>query len=397
MLRTWCDRLLNRKGRLAQPFSLLPHAAEDVPLHVEQMEDRVAPIIVGSNPLPFFNPSALVKNIIGTGITSVGNVTEEGSPDAFGRFQGGLGSIGMANGIVIGTGAVTLATGPWLGDNTASIINGTPGDADITPIAGAPTFDAAGLSFDFIPTGNVVTFQFVFASEEYDEFVGTPFNDAFVFLINGQNFGKVPGTRTPIDVNTVNDGNPVTGAPAKNPQFFIDNEQGLDAGHLNINMDGLTVVFTAYVPVNEGVVNHIKIAIADAKDAVFDSNLFIKQSSFSSLTVNAYAPVRFTRIVSVAGDPKQDIFSGNVTVLNLGSQNIVAPIFMIFNSLPEGVRLLNFTGRMSNGNPYIALPANMNLLPGQPFYVPIKLLNPRGVPLPTFYQEMNVSFSSVLI
>jgi len=54
-----------------------------------------------------------------------------------------------------------------------------------------PTFNAATLTFKFIPTADTISFQYVFGSEEYSEFVGTPFNDTFAFLLNGHNIALI--------------------------------------------------------------------------------------------------------------------------------------------------------------------------------------------------------------
>jgi len=56
------------------------------------------------------------------------------------------------------------------------------GRSGLTVLAGIATFDAAVLNFDFIPDSDTVQFQYVFGSEEYNEFVGSPFNDVFGFL-----------------------------------------------------------------------------------------------------------------------------------------------------------------------------------------------------------------------
>ena len=45
-------------------------------------------------------------------------------------------------------------------------------------------------------------------------------------------------------------------------------------------MDGLTTVLTCSAPVNPGVTNHMKLAIADASDSRYDSNVFLRAGSF---------------------------------------------------------------------------------------------------------------------
>jgi hypothetical protein len=71
------------------------------------------------------------------------------------------------------------------------------------------------------------------------------------------------------------------GYPAHNSAYYIDNDIETGHAHLNTEMDGLTKVLYVEAPVNKGQVNHIKLAIADAGDRAFDSNVFIKAGSFT--------------------------------------------------------------------------------------------------------------------
>jgi hypothetical protein len=50
----------------------------------------------------------------------------------------------------------------------------------------------------------------------------------------------------------------------------------------DLEMDGLTVVFTVTATVDAGVINRIKFAVADAGDSIYDSVVFIRAGSFSS-------------------------------------------------------------------------------------------------------------------
>ena len=47
------------------------------------------------------------------------------------------------------------------------------------------TGDAVVLEFDFVPSSDTASFNYVFASEEYLTFVNSSFNDVFAFLISG--------------------------------------------------------------------------------------------------------------------------------------------------------------------------------------------------------------------
>ncbi len=136
-----------------------------------------------------------------------------------------------------------------------------------------------------MPQSNTLSFQYVFASDEYNEYVASQFNDVFGFFVNGQNVAKLPGTNTNVSINNVNNGcsancrgtNPVP----TNPQFFRNNDRASGAP-LDTEMDGMTVVLSINATVNPGVANRIKLAVADAGDSALDSAVFIKAGSLAS-------------------------------------------------------------------------------------------------------------------
>jgi len=235
---------------------------------------------------PSVTPESLVNTLMGGGIT-VSNVTYTGANRAAGVFSGGTGIIGFESGIILSSGDIANVIGP--NSHTATTTdNGMPGDEDLNSlIPGYTTFDAAVLEFDFVPTSNVIQFRYVFGSEEYNEYVNSPYNNVFGFFVNGNNIALIPGTTTPVSISNVNNGNPCPAGDyppnANNPAFYIDNG-GCDpaSATLNTELDGLTVVLTATANVNPGVTNHIKLAIADAGDAILDSDVFIEAASFEA-------------------------------------------------------------------------------------------------------------------
>ena len=161
-----------------------------------------------------------------------------------------------------------------------------PGDTDLQTLLPAiprqPWTPRCWNSISF-PSGNTINFQYVFASDEYTEHVGF-FDDVFGFFVNGTNAALIPGTNTPVSVNTINNGNSGdANIPVSNSQLFIDNDvQFPTAAPLDTEMDGMTVVLSVQVPVNAGVTNHIKLAIADTGDHVVDSNVFMSAGSLNS-------------------------------------------------------------------------------------------------------------------
>ncbi|MFN2502349.1 MAG: choice-of-anchor L domain-containing protein [Pyrinomonadaceae bacterium] len=224
-------------------------------------------------------PASLVQKIVGNNVP-FSNVTYRGAPVASGSFTGGTGIIGFEQGILLTSGDVRNVVGPNIDDGKTGV-NGTAGDTSLNAIIpeGAATMDAAVLEFDFVPSTNTISFQYVFASDEYNEFANTQFNDVFGFFLNGTNVALLPGTTTAVSINTVNGGNPF-GTDAKNPQFFRNNDLDDGGGSINTEMDGLTVVLNVQANVIPNQTNHIKLAIADVSDLVLDSAVFIRGGSF---------------------------------------------------------------------------------------------------------------------
>lgn len=246
---------------------------------------------------------ALASSLMGPGVSLVpGTVSTVGQPAQFGTFTGGAAEVGFDAGIVLSTGEVAPipganTTGPeTLGDgdsadedlNTGFATAGDPDLDGLLPPSPIPvdTWDAAVLQFDFELTGGGdLFFEFVFASEEYIDFVKSPYNDVFGFFVDGNNIALVPGTSDPVTVNTVN--------PTVNGAYYINNvtnNDGLPVAGRAIRFDGLTTVLTAEAR-GLGPGRHtIKIAVADTADELLDSAVFIKAASFSTAPPAPPAP-----------------------------------------------------------------------------------------------------------
>lgn len=232
---------------------------------------------------PAASATELLQCLLGPGVT-VTNATLTAAPMAAGTFNGTLGVIGFDQGIILSSGDINTLTGPNTGD-AASTVNAGIGDPDLESLVpGYTTYDAAILEFDFTcSSAQDVVFQYVFGSEEYNEWVDTPFNDVFGFFLNGTNIAVAPagcsGAGSPVSINNVNCGNPYVGAgPSCNCYRNNDLEDG--GGSINTELDGLTQVFFATGTILPGT-NHIKIAIADCGDQVLDSDVMIRCQSFT--------------------------------------------------------------------------------------------------------------------
>ena len=225
--------------------------------------------------------STLAGTILGSGVTISGTPVFTGHSLSAGTFTDGIASgIGMANGIILTSGHAADAVGP--NNNSAkSSSNGFGGDSQLNTLTGYSTHDTAKLEFDFTTAGGNLFFDYVFASEEYNEWANTAYSDVFGFFLDGTNIALIPGTGTPVSINNVNGGNPF-GTNAHHPEFFNNNA----GGAFNLQYDGFTTVFTAQALGIGAGTHHIKLAIADATDSVLDSAVFIKAGTFSDTPSN---------------------------------------------------------------------------------------------------------------
>ncbi len=236
------------------------------------------------NIAPNNNGQTLVNNLIGDGINVVpGSVSYIGAECASGTFTDGLASgIGIDSGVILTSGCAAGAAGPNIWDSTTSS-NGFPGDPDLGAlIPGFTTQDATILEFEFESEGGDLFFNYLFASEEYNEYVNSSFNDVFGFFLDGVNIALIPGTTTPVAINTVNGGNPL-GSNSSNSQFFNNNDPSDGGPFFNLGYDGFTNVFTAKALGLSPGSHKIKLAIADAGDSSLDSAVFIQANSFSDV------------------------------------------------------------------------------------------------------------------
>lgn len=243
----------------------------------------------------------VAATVTGPGAT-ITNVRITGSTRSIGTFtEGGL---GISSGIILSSGDIATAIGPN-DDTGAGEGLGEPGDTQLdTIVAPNTTNDAAILEFDVVTTTPVFTISYVFASEEYREYVDHAFNDVFAFYVDGVNIALTPGSSDPVAINTINH--------LRNTSLYRDNETGT-----NTQFDGFTVPMLAVGFVEPRVTHHIKIAIADTADSILDSAVFIEQGGISGTT----APVLIPPVSSLAANVGETL-------------NLAIPIYFVFDEIP---------------------------------------------------------------
>ena len=261
------------------------------------------------------NPTQLVQNVLlGTTVTAT-NIKFNGSVanantvrDQAASFTTNFNqtNLGLESGVLLTTGKSQVALGP--NNNPSNSIVSTDaafnGDSDLATLSGRPVSDvrnSAILEFDFVATGENLTFDFVFASEEYPEYSTNPvYNDSFGFFLSGpgitgpfsggaKNVALIPNTTIPISIGTVNNGNNNNGT-CTNCNFYYNNSNiGTNPTTWTgqtVQYDGFTTVLTATSALQCGQTYHIKLAIANIGDNNFDSGVFLKAGSFNIATID---------------------------------------------------------------------------------------------------------------
>ena len=274
---------------------------------------------------------ALLDYLLGEGV-EVSNITFSGDLNQIGSFDANATNIAILDGIMLATGDIDVAIGP--NDAGGAGLGGGnfgAGDPDLTALSTFNTNDAAILEFDFVPSGDSLIFNYIFASEEYNEYVCGSVNDAFGFFLSGPgivgpyadnaiNLATIPnpvleGETIPVTINSVNNGQPGFAGTASNcnqvseqwnlnTDYYVDNDGNNDPN--SVQFDGFTVILTAAAQVQCGQTYHIKIAIADAGDTAFDSAVFLEGGSFSSNSASIEASA------SIGGAP---VFLGDSVVV----------------------------------------------------------------------------------
>ncbi|MGE4079636.1 MAG: choice-of-anchor L domain-containing protein [Reyranella sp.] len=213
-----------------------------------------------------------------SGITISNVVLNASGADAVNFYDGSLAALGIGAGLLLTSGTIpgTFNTAGWFGqDNsgTSGFANGDPNiDAVVNTVFQTQSYDATTLSFDFAvadPTATSISFDLVFGSDEFPEWVDQ-FVDCAVVMVNGVNYALF--NHDPSHPLSVVSANLAAG-------YFQDNANNA----LPIEFDGVSHVLKIVAPISSGVTNHIKIGIADTGDHIYDSGLFLANLSAGNI------------------------------------------------------------------------------------------------------------------
>jgi len=249
---------------------------------------------------PTVSPQDLVQNVlINSSCVNIQNVNSSGNPTpnraSYGSFTAGS-NFPFSSGIVLSTSSSIRAQGPFnRPDSSGEQIPGWNGDADLDAVLGiTDSRQATVLEFDFTALTNSISFNYIFASNEYQSYFPCVYSDGFAFLIKEvgstepyKNLAVLPNTTTPVSAKVVHPKiNPVPllngtiqpGCEATNENLF----NGYNNATSPINYAGQTVVMNAYTQVEPNKKYHLKLVIADDLTREYNSAVFLEAGSFQT-------------------------------------------------------------------------------------------------------------------
>lgn len=368
-------------------------------------------ISVSTNP-PFDTPDYLVNNVLLSSGVQASNFSFQGHPKQMGYFDGSDSNIGLSGGIVLSTGDISILEPSFSGSATA--VSQTPPitDPDLLSVANSvpgligQSFtvssinDVAVLEFDFVPSSDTVSFNYVFGSEEYFAYENTSFNDVFGFFISGPGItgpyssptgfpdGSINvavfqsqesnslGVDLPITVSSICS----TSQTAYNPQLFVNNQSFSTVAKI----DGFTVSMRAELVVQCGETYHIRLAIADGSDTGLSSFVFLEEKSFSStqtniannldqdslhLLINCGEEVTLTAQVN-SSDDYTYLWSTNETTQSIS----VGPGTYWFTASNDGCDLLSDTITVEEKSLGVSLGEDLSVCSGDSITLGVKFL-----------------------
>lgn len=243
------------------------------------------------------SPNELMNVLLGDSENIlVDNITFKGSPNAFGIFSCKLSyNTFIKEGIIMSTGDVKNALGPNNNSQASTKLNFLS-DKDINIISGNKgCYDTALFEFDLVSKTDKIQFNFLFASEEYPEYVNKNVNDTFAFIVTNtktktsKNIAILnENENIPITVDNINHVNnssyytPNIGWSKKLLTTYKNDIQKLELPFV-FQYDGFTKLLSATTNVIPNVKYHFKLGISDVGDQLFDSAIFLEANSLKSI------------------------------------------------------------------------------------------------------------------
>jgi len=244
--------------------------------------------------------------------------------DSYGYFVNSNPNFPLNEGIILSTGIAHTAEGHNSGTGTAGFENPSypwSGSSDLEEILdvffgnSAPVREATSFAFDFVANGDEISFDYVFASEEWNASTSgyecpntSDYLDGFAFIITGpgiipdtydhdnntgtpeiqfahggKNIALIPGTNIPVSAGTIYD-NVICVPTQSNPDLHILNPAPSWSNASPVEFNAMTVGLNAESNVIPGESYNIKIIVGDRSDDNLDSAVFLKADSFTAGT-----------------------------------------------------------------------------------------------------------------
>ena len=341
-------------------------------------------IIVNSVP-PRNSPIWLAQNYIaGSGMFIYSPIGSNGLPlnqppsVQLGTFINSNPTFGLDSGVVMAT-SDAFDVIPGQNGTFSSFPSQTP-SANLTTVlnsigsTNSNLYDRASIQFSFLASSDSLKFDYIFGSKEYTGYTCSSFNDVFGFFligpgINGAplynsngslkmdsiNIALIPGTNTPVAINTINQGFPSGGNSASNclianPNYVAHSAfYNANTGGTNIvSLEGYTDVLTAKAQVVCGIPYTLKLIIADVSDGILSSAVFIGSSGFEVPKLDLFVEYYDTDSVVYEG-----CAAGRLIAKRVGAISDTCTIDLIYS------------GSAINGVDIIGLPPQIQLLPFQ--------------------------------
>ena len=210
--------------------------------------------------------------------------------NSYGVFTNTNPNFPFQSGIVLSTWSSTQSVGPFV-RNLGGGNNAWLGDSDLNQSLNINSINATVLEFDFIPLTNTISFNYFFASNEYQDDFPCNYSDGFAFLIKEkgspaayQNLAVLPNSSTAVSSQNIhpaisfNDNGVLKTCNAINESYFAQYNNSTSP----INYAGQTKILNAQTTVTPGTTYHIKLVIGDDAVNYYDSAIFIEAASFNS-------------------------------------------------------------------------------------------------------------------
>lgn len=293
--------------------------------------------------------SLIGKDVNITNLTINQGVTDNQVGIFSGGGTGGAGPLlGIEDGVVLVTGDVTSADGPNVSSGITTGGEDGPTDSSLELIDGGNQFDTVAIEFDVVPAGNTLSMEFVFASDEYNEYVCSTFNDAMGIFVSGPgitgevNIARLSTNLTSFSINQINRGfagvaSDSSPAPCNldNALFHTNNISNYDEpttanqptpndvqnNFTNVEYDGFTVPLEGELQVQPGQTYTIKVVTADIGDSQWDGAVFLNDVDSYNLDYgdapDSYGTSSINQAIQLPGPARHSETSTSVYLGNI--------------------------------------------------------------------------------